>query len=98
MIDFIRLKGDDGLTKDAENHLLAEYSTFDWIIEGVFQRNCFKMISNDKKSSPYSDYIFRNRMNNNGFVYTRACSPGWCILRFQRLGTAGHEKIRISYT
>lgn len=59
MIDFIRLKGDEGLTKDAENHLLEEYSTFDWIIEGMFQRNGFKMISKDKKSSTYSDYIFQ---------------------------------------
>jgi len=59
MIDFIGSKGDEGLTKDAENHLLEEYSTFDWIIEGMFQRNGFKMISKINNSSTYSDYIFQ---------------------------------------
>ena len=58
MIDFMASKGDDGLTRDAEKHLLEEYSTFDWIFEGLFQKCGFKMVSKVVHSSTYCDYVF----------------------------------------
>ena len=62
MISFIGSKGDDGLTRDAENHLLEEYSTFDWIVEGMFQRCGFSMISKIIKSTTFCDYVFRKEV------------------------------------
>jgi len=32
-------------------------------------------------------------MNNDGIVYTRAISPGWCIPRFQRLGATSRAEV-----
>jgi hypothetical protein len=58
MVDFIATKGDEGLTIDARNHLLQEHSTFDWIIEEMFQRCGFKMISKTVNSATHCEYTF----------------------------------------
>jgi putative AdoMet-dependent methyltransferase len=61
MLDFIESKGDEGFTKDANKHLLEEYSTFDWIIEGMFERNGFDLASKTVQSPTYSDYYFKKK-------------------------------------
>ncbi|KMQ51357.1 ribosomal RNA adenine dimethylase [Chitinispirillum alkaliphilum] len=58
LIDLIASKGDDDFTKDAVNHLLEEHSTFDWVLEGMFQKSGFMMKSKSVKSSTYCDYVF----------------------------------------
>lgn len=61
MLGFIDSKGDKGLTKDANKHLLEEYSTFDWIIEGMFERNGFDLVFKTEQSPTYSDYLFKKK-------------------------------------
>ncbi len=58
MVDHLSSRGDDGLTTDAQKHLLEEYSTFDWIIEGMFEKCGFRVAAKTVNSSTHCDYVF----------------------------------------
>jgi putative AdoMet-dependent methyltransferase len=63
MVKEIAAKGDDGLTRDAELHLQEEFSTFDWILEGIFS-NAGLLIEKKIPLSPtYLAYVLeKNRV------------------------------------
>jgi putative AdoMet-dependent methyltransferase len=59
MIKEIAAKGDDGLTEDAKLHLQEEFSTFDWILEGMFSNAGLRIETKIPVSPSYLAYVLR---------------------------------------
>ncbi len=58
---FISSKNDEGLLRDLETHLLEEHSTFDWVLEGMFERSGFKKLSKTEQSATVAEYLFQKK-------------------------------------
>jgi putative AdoMet-dependent methyltransferase len=59
MIEEMAAKGDDGLTRDTELHLTEEFSTFDWILEGMFSKVGLQIEKKIPLSPTYLAYVLR---------------------------------------
>lgn len=49
--------GGDFLREDAEQHFREEYSTYDWVIDGMLQRSGFKIESKEKQEGIIATYV-----------------------------------------
>lgn len=50
-------KGGDFLREDAEGHFREEYSTYDWVMEGLFERAAFSVINRSFEDGVIGTYL-----------------------------------------
>ena len=49
VIEVVRAKAGDEMAQETVLHIKEEYSTLDWILEGLIKRNGFKILKNDNQ-------------------------------------------------
>lgn len=49
VVEDVRARAGDGLAKEVIQHIKTEYSTFDWILEGMMERNGLKIVKKEDR-------------------------------------------------
>lgn len=61
LIRTLEAKGGEQLRRDMEAHLRSEYSTYDWIMDGLIERGGFEIVSKRMKDGVVGRYLCRKR-------------------------------------
>jgi putative AdoMet-dependent methyltransferase len=56
-----------GIRKEIEDHIRLEYSTYDWIMEGLLERAGFRIIDKRMQDGVIGRYLCRKESNEGGF-------------------------------
>ena len=61
MIDFLKENSGEDLANEGKIHIKEEYSTFDWVLDEMFEKTGFEIINKQKESEMFAVYICRKK-------------------------------------